>query len=209
MPVTEHGLYEWNLYEPSLDAVIVPFLFARAGEQPGTLLQEGFDVAAPVARPVAVPPPRARRDPLGDASGPTGSRARRSARSRWTAPRRTRSRISRAACASSPPRWPIRTARTTRRSTGTSSTRPGTCTARRRPEFDAAIREALDAMEPLTRLEGVTVLFTADHGQVDVAPDRVDYLDEVWPRAARPTSRRTSRPARRATSSCTCASRRP
>src|SRR4029077_18241550 len=49
------------------------------------------------------------------------------------------------------------------------------------PEFDAAIREALDAMEPLTRLDGVTVLFTADHGQVDVAPDRVDYLDEVWP----------------------------
>ena len=35
--------------------------------------------------------------------------------------------------------------------------------------------------EPLARLEGVTVLFTADHGQVDVAPDRVDYLDELWP----------------------------
>jgi arylsulfatase A-like enzyme len=49
------------------------------------------------------------------------------------------------------------------------------------PEFDAAIREALDALMPLTELEGVTVLFTADHGQIDVAPDRVDYLDEVWP----------------------------
>ena len=44
MPVTEHGLYEWNVYEPSLNAVIVPFLFARAGEKPGSLLKEGFDV---------------------------------------------------------------------------------------------------------------------------------------------------------------------
>jgi arylsulfatase A-like enzyme len=49
------------------------------------------------------------------------------------------------------------------------------------PEFDASIREALDALEPLTRLDGVTVLFTADHGQVDVTPDRVDYLDDLWP----------------------------
>ena len=44
LPVTEHGLYEWNLYEPSLDDVIVPFLFARAGDPPGALLNEGFDV---------------------------------------------------------------------------------------------------------------------------------------------------------------------
>src|SRR5436305_12437187 len=43
VPVTEHGLYEWNVYEPSLDAVIVPFLFARAGDAPGTLLAAGFD----------------------------------------------------------------------------------------------------------------------------------------------------------------------
>src|SRR5688500_15724720 len=31
-PVGTHGLYEWNVYEPALDAVITPILYARAGE---------------------------------------------------------------------------------------------------------------------------------------------------------------------------------
>src|SRR5215211_7635285 len=31
-PVGTHGLYEWNVYEPALDAVITPILFAPAGE---------------------------------------------------------------------------------------------------------------------------------------------------------------------------------
>jgi len=38
--------------------------------------------------------------------------------------------------------------------------------------------ELWDAIEAL---RAVTVLITADHGQVDVAPDRVDYLDDLWP----------------------------
>ena len=31
-PVGTHGLYEWNVYEPALDAVITPILYAHAGE---------------------------------------------------------------------------------------------------------------------------------------------------------------------------------
>jgi hypothetical protein len=31
-PVTEHGLYEWNLYEPSIDALITPLMFSFAGD---------------------------------------------------------------------------------------------------------------------------------------------------------------------------------
>jgi Type I phosphodiesterase / nucleotide pyrophosphatase len=31
-PVTEHGLYEWNLYEPSLDALVTPLMFSFAGD---------------------------------------------------------------------------------------------------------------------------------------------------------------------------------
>lgn len=50
------------------------------------------------------------------------------------------------------------------------------------PEFDAASRSALDALlGVLAALRGVTVLLTADHGQLPVRPDRVDYLDELWP----------------------------
>src|SRR4051812_1260027 len=31
-PVAEHGLYEWNIYEPTLDALITPLLFSFAGD---------------------------------------------------------------------------------------------------------------------------------------------------------------------------------
>ena len=34
-PVGAHGLYEWNVYEPALDAVIIPILYARAGRSAG------------------------------------------------------------------------------------------------------------------------------------------------------------------------------
>jgi len=33
MPVGEHGVFEWNYYEPDLDAVIAPLLFSFAGTQ--------------------------------------------------------------------------------------------------------------------------------------------------------------------------------
>src|SRR4051812_14501780 len=31
-PVAEHGLYEWNLYEPAVDALVTPLMFAFAGD---------------------------------------------------------------------------------------------------------------------------------------------------------------------------------
>jgi len=50
------------------------------------------------------------------------------------------------------------------------------------PEFDVAVREALDALERgLRAVPGALLLVTADHGQVPVDPARVDYLDELWP----------------------------
>jgi hypothetical protein len=43
-PVTEHGLYEWNIYEPSLDALVTPLLFSFAGDGVrDTLRREGVD----------------------------------------------------------------------------------------------------------------------------------------------------------------------
>jgi len=180
MPVTEHGLYEWNIYEPSLDAVIVPFLFARAGEKPGTLLAEGFDVRnlspgpslyrrlEPAGiRSATFGPDRIAGSPFGtialdgSATHPFGDLA---------------SGVREFAAAMADPEGPHYATLYWDMIDATGHMR-GPSSA----EFDAAIREALDAMEPLTRLDDVTVLFTADHGQVDVAPDRVDYLDEVWP----------------------------
>ena len=39
LPVSEHGLYEWHVYEPTLDRLITPLLFSFAGDGTrGTLL---------------------------------------------------------------------------------------------------------------------------------------------------------------------------
>lgn len=43
LPVGEHGIFEWNYYEPDLDAVISPLLFSYAGTpQRDTLKQDGI-----------------------------------------------------------------------------------------------------------------------------------------------------------------------
>jgi hypothetical protein len=51
------------------------------------------------------------------------------------------------------------------------------------PEFDAACRAALDALQEALAAPGpeALVLFTADHGQVAVDPARVDYLEDFLP----------------------------
>jgi len=49
-------------------------------------------------------------------------------------------------------------------------------------EFHDASRAALDALwDGLGQLRDATVLITADHGQADVSPERLDYLDDLWP----------------------------
>jgi hypothetical protein len=42
LPLGEHGLYEWNVYEPQLDRLVTPLWFAFAGDEPGTLSGSGL-----------------------------------------------------------------------------------------------------------------------------------------------------------------------
>ena len=42
LPLGEHGLYEWNVYEPRLDRLVTPLWFCFAGDEPGTLFETGF-----------------------------------------------------------------------------------------------------------------------------------------------------------------------
>jgi hypothetical protein len=45
-PVGEHGLYEWNIFEPSVGEIIVPFQFKRTGDDPVESLRlSGIDPA--------------------------------------------------------------------------------------------------------------------------------------------------------------------
>jgi hypothetical protein len=45
VPVGEHGLYEWFVYEPSLDRVVCPLMAAFAGGEAGGLVAAGADLA--------------------------------------------------------------------------------------------------------------------------------------------------------------------
>ncbi|MCW2992646.1 MAG: alkaline phosphatase family protein, partial [Conexibacter sp.] len=55
------------------------------------------------------------------------------------------------------------------------------------PEFDDACLRALDAVyaaffgPEAPALEDTTLVVTADHGQLDVSPDRLDLVDVLWP----------------------------
>lgn len=176
LPVQEHGLYEWHVLEPALDAMICPLRFALAASEntdelvgrldPGTLapgptLYEGLGVGSLVAQPGGIAGSAFTRlatrgaqlvgvESLG-AGVRAGLQALREetgyANVYWDAVDAVGHRF------------------------GPSS-----------PEFAARSRAVLDELwAELRSVRDATVLLTADHGQVDVDPSRVDYLEDLWP----------------------------
>jgi Type I phosphodiesterase / nucleotide pyrophosphatase len=159
-PVGEHGLYEWHIYEPSLDAVTIPFrtrhprvlldaetLYQRLGVlstvlQPDHISPSAYDGVFTVgARLQPFPTLQRGIDWFFDALAEGGY-----AYLYWD-------RID------------------------AQGHRHGPDSA----EFDAAALEALDALERgLRAVPGALVLVTADHGQVAVDPAQLDHLDELW-----------------------------
>jgi len=183
-PVGAHGLYEWNVYEPALDAVITPILYAAAGSyEPDGLRGSGVAMADIV-------PPGTIYERLAEAGVPSvvlqpsafspstyDSVALRGAELR-----------------------PYDTIEDGAAGLAAALERPGYAylywheidmTGHLRgpdsPEFDAACVRALDALESALAAAGpeALVLFTADHGQVAVDPARVDYLEDFLPEVGR------------------------
>jgi Type I phosphodiesterase / nucleotide pyrophosphatase len=181
--VGEHGLYEWNVYDPGLDALVTPLLFSFAGDGVrDTLLRAGADpeavlpsmptlyerlaqagVACAVFEPAAFAPSTydsvlargARVHPIADlASGMAQVGAMLRADTRAYAHLY----------------WDEVDA--TGHVYGPSSA-----------EFAAAAVRCLDALEAgLAGLpEGTVVLLAADHGQVDVDPATAIFVNEAWP----------------------------
>jgi hypothetical protein len=178
-PVGEHGLYEWDVYEPALDAIVTPLRFSFAGDgEPDTLAKAGLaatallhgdtlyqrlaaaGTASTVLQPAAFSPSTF------DGVATAGARLRPFAT--------LREGIGMLFAALREPGyaylyWDRIDA-------------IGHLHGPHSSEFDAAAVAALDALEAgLRAVPRMLLVVTADHGQVAVDPARVDYLDELWP----------------------------
>ncbi len=181
LPVEEHGLYEWNILEPALEQIICPLRFTLAGAEvsgllaghldpdvlsPGPTLYEQLGRGAAVWHPRAIEPSHFTRlatrgatvhgfDELEDGAREAFARAREHPYTFIY--------------------WDQIDAM-------------GHVHGPSSEDFHESSRSALDALWHVLRdLDGggeLTVLVTADHGQVDVSPERLDYLDDLWPELA-------------------------
>ncbi len=181
LPVAEHGLYEWHVYEPSLDRLITPLLFSFAGDgRRGTLLgQIDPDALFPV-------------DSIYARLAEAGVRS---------------SVVLPAAIAGSAPNIallrgtevvPFATAETAL-AAAASALEAGAGYAHiyldeldslmhavgpDDPLADAGARVVLDALAGSSFPVGTLVLVTADHGMSPVYPARTVYVNESWPELA-------------------------
>jgi hypothetical protein len=170
-PVGEHGLYEWNVYEPELDAIVTPLRasYAGDGELPAGTLAVGETLyqrlAADGVRSLVLQP-AAFSPSTYDRVAARGARL-----------------------------WPFVRLREGVEALLEALAEPGyaylywdridAAGHEHGPEsarFTEAVEDALNTLERgLRRIPGALLIVTADHGQVAVDPRRVDYLDELWP----------------------------
>jgi hypothetical protein len=176
--VEEHGLYEWNVLEPSLDMIICPLRFNAAGAGvegelsgrldptrlfPGPTLYQTLGVPAAVLQPEWI-------------ADSTFTRfATRGARAVGFPDLRTgASMLADVLDQGSQVRYAFLYWDAIDRIGHEKG--PGS------PEFDAAARDALDRVWDGLRTRGdFTVLITADHGQVDVDPQLPVFLSHPRP----------------------------
>ncbi len=179
VPVEVHGLYEWRVLEPSLDEIIVPLRFRPAGSEVDdalvgrldpALLAPGPTVYEQLAVPALVLAPRGVAGAFDRVA--TAGAAKRS----FATLQHGVAELARAFHDDPELRYAYLY--------WNEIDRIGHHHGPSSPEFRTAARAALaDVLAVADELarDGVTVLITADHGQVDVRPDRVDYLDVRWP----------------------------
>jgi Type I phosphodiesterase / nucleotide pyrophosphatase len=168
LPVEQHGLYEWHIYEPSLDAMITPLPFVPARREdppldldprelvPGPTFFERLDVASVALQPAAIWPGKYSSATLSGARVVPFASLAEGVGQLGAAPGLTYLY------------WDAIDAAGHRH--GPSS-----------HEFDAAAVGALDLLERAPLPPGTMLLVTADHGQIDVSADRLDELDVLWP----------------------------
>lgn len=178
LPVAEHGLYEWHVYEPSLGRLITPLLFSFAGDGVrGTLLGQ--------IEPDALFPTESLYAQLADAG----------IRSTVVLP---------AAIAASAPNLALLRSADVLPSASTAGALAAAADALAGgaayahvyldeldslmhaigtddPAVEIVTRNLLDDLDRATFPEGTLVLLTADHGMSPVDPARTVYVNELWP----------------------------
>jgi Type I phosphodiesterase / nucleotide pyrophosphatase len=181
VPVGSHGLYEWNVYEPSLGEVITPLLFSPAGELSPDRLSADPDAVLACGRTMY------------EQLGARGVECHVFGPAAFT-PSTYDGVLTRGAHAHAMDGLDAglaELAATLRAATGPAYAylywdqvdylghRYGPSS----PEFDAAAVRALDALDAgLCALpDGTVVLLAADHGQIDVDPATTIFVNEAWP----------------------------
>ena len=181
--VAEHGMYEWNMYDPSVGTLVTPLMFSFAGDG------ERDTLRAANADPRAMYPTATLYRRLADrgvrcvACHPASF-----APSTYDGvlldgaalhPYETLDDAFATVAAGLRAGGPtyayvyIDTVDATGHQFGPTS-----------PEFDAEVTRCLDAIDAATRAlpAGTLVLLAADHGQIDVDPARTRFVNELWPR---------------------------
>jgi predicted AlkP superfamily pyrophosphatase or phosphodiesterase len=178
LAVEDHGLYEWNVLEPELDTIICPLRFNFASSKVSDDLEGRLDPAALLPGPTlyeTLDAPCFVLQPTAIADSAYTRLATRGAQVHgFETPSGGLRVLADLMAGRDGPAYAFLY--------WDAIDRAGHESGPDSPAFDEAARAALDAiLEQLEDLRDVTVLLTADHGQVAVSPDRVDYLDDLWP----------------------------
>jgi predicted AlkP superfamily pyrophosphatase or phosphodiesterase len=157
LPVEQHGLYEWHVYEPRLDRIIVPLPFVGAEGLdprelvPGPTFFERLEVPSFVLQQSTIWPSKYGSAAFAGAEVRAFERLDEAAAQLGTRPGLTYVYWDRIDAVGH---------------------RHGPASER----FDQEARAALDALEAV---RDTLIVVTADHGQIGVG--EIDYLDELWP----------------------------
>jgi hypothetical protein len=187
VPVGEHGLYEWNVYDPELGVLVTPMLFSFAGDHGrDTLLAAGVQPDAVLPSDGTLYQRLAREGVESHVFHPA-----------TFSPSTYDGVLARGARLHPMPDLPAglaELATALRDAAGpayayvywdridTVGHLDGPSSAR----FAEAVQSSLDALDAGLRAlpAGTVVLVSADHGQVDVDPQRTVFVNEAWPELA-------------------------
>jgi len=177
LPVGEHGLYEWHVYEPRLERLITPLWFCFAGESdrntlhaagldpaelfPFPTLYERLDVPAHIASPASITfSPPSRRLQTGGI---------------LHAFEHTAQGLELLAGAIAAEERAYGTIYLPDLDWLMHQEGPGS------PGVAPLIEETLTALHTAPWPEGTLVLLTADHGMSAISPERTAYVNVLWP----------------------------